>query len=345
MRSVFFCLLLLGCTENLSSLQSSAPDSGRSLDASHPAETSDASRPSPPLDADSSPAAALPDADADASPAAALPDATLPDADTDASPVAATLPDASPDADAARPDASPDAARPDAAVCTPPDILGSECSVEDSCGCDEGLVCRVANRQTGQTLCFPPGARPSFSACDVDQDCAEGSVCELGLCRPLCDTPETFCPEDDSWCGPMLEGGRNVCQGHCNALPLSADKHATEEAWIEIQLDQMARGRISQMWTKDYTPCGEGAYCQPGIDPFRPYPHCVIAYTDKEEGESCAYNPDCQTGLGCYQKKCRIISYVSPGCPENYKFAIEGLNPDEWGAPDNYNTLIMCQPE
>jgi hypothetical protein len=143
----------------------------------------------------------------------------------------------------------------------------------------------------------------------------------------------------------MLEGGRNVCQGHCNALPLSADKHATEEAWIEIQLDQMARGRISQMWTKDYTPCGEGAYCQPGIDPFRPYPHCVIAYTDKEEGESCAYNPDCQTGLGCYQKKCRIISYVSPGCPENYKFAIEGLHPDEWGAPDNYNTLIMCQPE
>lgn len=233
----------------------------------------------------------------------------------------------------------------DAALeCPIPDILGSECNVDLNCGCIEGHTCRVANIQTGQTLCFEPGQRANYESCEADQDCLENSYCEQGLCHKRCDIPGAFCV-DDSWCGPMVEGGRNVCQGHCNVMPYAIN-HNDEEFWVTLQEKLVERGLAEFGWDRPYVPCGEGGYCHTGIDPLRPYPHCVAAQDYRAEGESCAVSEDCSTGLACYESVCRIVAFTSDDCAEGYDVIhVEVDDPNQWRAPDGYNALQVCTPD
>lgn len=243
------------------------------------------------------------------------------------------------DAEVPLPDATP--VEP---TCILPDIPGSECSIELNCGCSDGDVCRIANIQTEQTLCFSAGSREDYASCEADQDCQSGSVCEGFLCRPSCDTPGAFC-SDDSWCEALVEGGRTVCQGHCNVLPLALGGISTSAFWIELQQKQLERGFIPRAWTQDYVPCGEGAYCHPGIQPLKPYPHCTLAFGSLGEGQVCGYNEDCQTGLACYEKRCRIIGASTGSCPSGTDVVGAIVDPDYWGAPDNYNNVKPCIPK
>lgn len=246
-------------------------------------------------------------------------------------------------------------ASPDAQVCNVPQITGSECDLTTNCGCTADLVCRVADQHTGQTLCFPPGETPSYSPCELDQDCAMGQVCEAGLCRPVCDNPGHFC-EDGSSCSSFSEDGRNVCVGHCNVLTRSPDVWSKASRWVEVMTLQFEREMRDEYWTSEYGNCGEGAYCHPGIGPLEEsspsplYPHCVPAKRYEVDNSYCDQNEDCVSGLACgvypgeTRGRCIRIGFVEGDCRETGHGVQRGTNLD--GAvhigPDGINTLGLC---
>lgn len=279
--------------------------------------------------------------DASSDAAADIPSTLLPDATAQLSETPSSIADAATDTDAAI--SSPDAGN-DAATCTIPAVLGSECDLVTSCGCAEGLVCRTANHHTGQTLCFDAGITPPYAACEFDQECGEGNVCEGGLCRPLCDTPDALC-NDDSWCGKLSDTGRTVCLGNCNPLPFDLNGWSQSADWFEIQSLQIERGlNTLPLRTIDYLGCGTGAYCRPGLKGTSPFPYCIPSTGEGELGATCNVNQDCISGLGCGSNECRIIAYIDTSCPSG-DVSRDGLDPDEWGAPDGYNNLALCLPE
>lgn len=251
---------------------------------------------------------------------AAAPDSSAPDAATDAGDAAA--------------DAGP-------FVCPIPAALGSECDLVTSCGCADGFVCRTADLHTGQTLCFDAGITPPYAACGFDQECGAGSVCEGGLCRPLCDAPDTLC-SDDSWCGKVSGTGRTVCLGNCNPLIFDESRWSNPADWIELQAKQFERGlNLLPLRTLDFPGCGAGAYCSPGADGISPFPYCVPSTGAAAIGEECQAHTDCATGLGCGDEVCRAISFVDDGCAAGTDMSIVAY----WKAPDGYNSLGVCLPE
>jgi hypothetical protein len=267
------------------------------------------------------------------------------------------LPDAHIAIDAAT-DADPDTkvdAAPDAEVCNLPEVTGSECDLATNCGCDAELVCRIADQHTGQTLCFPPGETPSYAPCELDQDCAMGQVCEAGLCRPVCDNPGHFC-EDGSSCSTFSDGGRNVCAGHCNVLTRSPDVWSKSERWIEVMTLQQERELREEFWTAEYSNCGEGAYCHPGVGPDEAaspsplYPHCVPAKRYEVDNSHCTYHEDCVSGLACgiypgeTQGQCIRLGFVEGDCRETGHGVQRGTSVDATTliAPDGINTLGLC---
>lgn len=347
--SIITTLLLASCSTPAPShvpLESSAPhDAAAALaDASPDAATTLS-------DAGNDAAAALADADSSAGSASAPHDAAAPDIDADISSTllpdataqlsetTSIVADASTDTDAAALDAGSDTE-----TCPIPAALGSECDLVTSCGCAEGLVCRTANHHTGQTLCFDAGITPPYAACEFDQECGEGNVCEGGLCRPLCNTPDALC-NDDSWCGKLSDTGRTVCLGNCNPLPFDLNGWSQSEDWLEIQSLQIERGlNTLPLRTLDYVGCGTGAYCRPGLKGTSPFPYCIPSTGEGELGATCNVNQDCITGLGCGSSECRIIAYIDTSCASG-DVSRDGLDPDEWGAPDGYNNLALCLPE
>lgn len=281
--------------------------------------------------------------DASSDAAADIPSTLLPDATAQLSETTSSITDAATDTDAAI--FSPDAGS-DAATCPIPAARGSECDLVTSCGCAEGFVCRTADLHTGQTLCFTAGSKPTYSACEFDQDCAVGNVCEGGLCRPPCDTPETLC-SDDSWCGKLRDDGRTVCLGNCNVMPLTVGRWKDSASWIENMQLLHERGLTElPQKTLDYVPCGEGAYCRPGLEGISPFPYCIPSTGTAIEGETCTIHQDCLSGYGCdpTANECRIYAYVDDGCPSG-DGSREGFEPTEWLAPNGRDTVSLCIPE
>ncbi len=251
-------------------------------------------------------------------------------------------------------DAAADAA-PDAEACAIPDIPGSECELRTSCGCESGLVCRVADQHTGQTLCFTPGETQTYAPCGFDQDCTAGQVCEAGLCRPQCENPGHFC-EDGSSCATFSEGGRNVCVGHCNVLTRSPAVWSSAERWVKAMQGQQELGLRDEYWTAPYSDCGEGAYCHPGVGPDeasspRPlYPHCMPAKGYEVDNSYCTDNEDCVSGLACgvypgeSQGRCIRLGFVEEDCQQTGHGVQRGTNIDGtvFISPDGRNTLGLC---
>lgn len=267
-----------------------------------------------------------------------------------------TLPTEPADAEAADEarDAAPDPTA-DAAVCNVPQITGSECDLATNCGCDGETVCRVADQHTGQTLCFPPGESASYSPCELDQDCALGQVCEASLCRPPCDNPGLFC-DDGSSCATFSEGGRNVCAGHCNVLARAPDGWSTAQFWILLMAGQNQRGLRGEYWTAEYSDCGRGAYCHPGVGPLEDsspsplYPHCVAANGAKLDNAYCSSSEDCASGLACgvytgeTQGRCIRLGVSDSDCQETGHGLERGSNVDGavMMAPDGTAILGLC---
>jgi hypothetical protein len=228
-----------------------------------------------------------------------------------------------------------------ASVCVLPAAAGSECSLADSCGCSPGFVCRVADQHTGQTLCFDPGVLVPYSACEFDQDCDAASVCEDGLCHPTCSDVNTLCA-DDSWCGPLREGGRTVCQGHCNVYRYVTGRYGTFEFWVELQGLLHERGMSDlPVWELDYTPCGEGGYCHPGAPGLTPFPYCMRGTGAGLQDEVCQLNTDCADGYGCVNGVCSYWGFVDNNCPNDLDCSYDGTDP-LWRSPDGYNVVGVC---
>ena len=265
--------------------------------------------------------------DAASDAAAALPDAS---------------PDASPDAAAAPLDAASDAAAADAAPsCNVPDARGSECGLDTNCGCTEGLVCRVADQHTGQTLCFAKGNNSNYSYCDFDQDCEATSVCENHLCYPLCNQPGTLC-SDDSWCGQLDVTSPAVCLGHCSPLVQMEGVWTDYKLWIDLMRRQHDQGVNSlPIWSQDFKPCGTSGYCSPGTPGISPFPYCIASTASGTEGSFCFANQDCQSGFGCYESQCRILAFLSSSCPSEYTGVF--FSEPTWITPDGFNNLGICK--
>ncbi len=250
---------------------------------------------------------------------------------------------------------SPGDAGTDAWTCDIPAITGSECNMATNCGCDATTVCRVANQHTGQTLCFAPGETPIYSPCDLDQDCGAEHVCEAGLCRPQCDNPGHFC-EDGSSCASFSEDGRYVCVGHCNVLARSPDTWSKAATWIEVMAKQLEREMRDDYWTAEYSDCGEGAYCHPGVGPDeaaspRPlFPHCVPAKGYALDNGYCSSHADCVSGLACglypgeTEGRCVRTGFVEGDC-QNTGHRVQretSIDGETLVSPDGLNTLGLC---
>lgn len=246
-------------------------------------------------------------------------------------------------------------AGPAPATCDIPDITGSECDLDTSCGCEPTAVCRVANQHTGQTLCFPSGETPIYSPCDLDQDCGADHVCEAGLCRPQCDNPGHFC-EDGSSCASFSEKGRFVCVGHCNVLERSPGIWSQATTWVDVMATQLERGMRDDYWTVDYGGCGEGAYCHPGVgpdeaaSPFPLFPHCVPAKGHAVDNSYCSSHADCVSGLACglypgeTQGRCIRTGFVEGDCQNTGHRVQRGTSIDgeTLMSPDGINSLGLC---
>jgi hypothetical protein len=171
----------------------------------------------------------------------------------------------------------------------------------------------------------------------------------------VCDNPGQFC-EDGSSCATFADGGRNVCVGHCNVLTRSPDVWSKAERWIEVMTLQYERELRGEYWTAEYSDCGEGAYCHPGIGPLEEsspsplYPHCVPAKRYEVDNSYCGVNEDCVSGLACgvypgeTQGRCIRIGFVEGDCRETGHGVERETNLDgnTLIAPDGINTLGLC---
>lgn len=74
-------------------------------------------------------------------------------------------------------------AAPDASSCP-----GSPCDPVLQCGCGAGQACVVSDVATGATSCQAPGPSAANGACSRTADCAAGTGCVDGVCKPFCNS-------------------------------------------------------------------------------------------------------------------------------------------------------------
>lgn len=96
------------------------------------------------------------------------------------------------------------------------------------CGCTgAGEKCAVEDQATGESNCIPMStmAKPKWSACQTDSDCAKGTWCDhqTRVCKPICTTVDDCDPNQQ--CIPVLQDGTStavpglrVCTSHCDPI-------------------------------------------------------------------------------------------------------------------------------
>lgn len=163
------------------------------------------------------------------------------------------------------------------ASCPVPEVPGSECSlVPTTCGCSDDETCQVDI--SGKTQCAPPGEHTAMEWCTRNSDCAAGLSCVGSLCRPICDAELLPCA-DGSGCvqASSAENSPSTCLGHCDPVLPTLDDD-------------------------EFTPCGTGAYCSPGLtgDEVLAASYCARqSDTPAKEGAACASDFQCKNGFGC----------------------------------------------
>ncbi len=207
------------------------------------------------------------------------------------------------------------------AACPVPDVPGSECSVVAGCGCDEGETCQV--ELTGRTVCNTPGKQSTMGWCNTNADCGGGLSCLGNLCRPVCDQELLACV-DGSVCAKTIaaESSPAGCLGHCD--PVTPTRDDTE-----------------------FTPCGSGAYCSPGLPDNEnvnlPESHCTRqSDTPANDGSSCSADFECRNGSGCDPKTrtCQNWCRETSDCDANYVCELN-ISPVRTGASDD--ALGFCR--
>ena len=164
------------------------------------------------------------------------------------------------------------------AECQKASVQGSTCGrIPTTCGCDEGETCQAL--PDGRTACGVPGPKGYMAWCGNNSHCGAELSCLGGLCRPSCDPELLACP-DQGECASVVASEQAptfACMGRC---------------------DPVIPGRT----TEHFTPCGDGAYCSPGIEgsPFSES-YCERGKDRvQDQDESCAWDRDCRNGLGCH---------------------------------------------
>jgi hypothetical protein len=171
-------------------------------------------------------------------------------------------------------------------VCPAPEG-GGVCDVYPECGCPVGMKCARPGGGAGKETCLTNGSTPPNSACQSDSDCANGYVCNDGLCLQLCQTDQD-CGQPNWHCRSMvLRGvqlGYNCCLAHCNPLmPFTSD------------LAHVACGTGQSCWasTNDRTQCIE------------------VSGGGAPPNAACQGPADCDPGTGCWNLVCRSYCTAS----------------------------------
>lgn len=196
-------------------------------------------------------------------------------------------------------------------VCPVPDVAGSECAVlPTTCGCKAGATCHVS--ASGQTQCAQTGQVDAMSYCTQNRDCADGLSCIGSLCRPVCDAQAAPCA-DGSICAKTSSNpaSPSACLGHCDPVNPGLDDD-------------------------EFTPCGTGAYCSPGLpaNPTAPESYCTGQLTSiADDGDPCEIDFGCKNGSGCDPdtKRCEPWCREQDDCPSGAKCVLE-LSPERSGA-------------
>ncbi len=207
------------------------------------------------------------------------------------------------------------------ATCPVPDVPGSECSVVAGCGCDNGETCQV--ELTGRTACNTPGNQSTMGWCNTNTDCGAGLSCLGSLCRPVCDQALLACV-DGSVCAKTIaaESSPAGCLGHCDPVTPTLDD-------------------------SEFTPCGSGAYCSPGLPDNEnvslPESHCTRqSDTPVNDGSGCGADFECRNGSGCDPKTrtCQNWCRETSDCNANYVCELN-ISPERTGASDD--ALGFCR--
>lgn len=98
------------------------------------------------------------------------------------------------------------------------------CEVGELGSCGGGKKCAVVDPFSGETDCVTAGAGGPWSACELDTDCQELTLCDAltGVCKPLCDSEDDCAGEGR--CVPAVLGigepigGLTICTAGCQPL-------------------------------------------------------------------------------------------------------------------------------
>jgi hypothetical protein len=205
-------------------------------------------------------------------------------------------------------------------------VEGSTCGLLPNCGCAGGQSCRVVE-STGRTECSVIGFGVEQGACESDFDCQSGLACVSGLCRPYCQLDAPQCP-DSSPCFPLYYDdvpieGVGICAGSCDAV------------WPDND-DEL------------FTPCGDGALCEPGFGNSEVLvPHCIAQgdATLLDYGEVCVPSTDlCQVGSVC-TGTCQALCREAADCDWANAAISECLDsPDAFLDADGSEFGVCCLP-
>lgn len=207
------------------------------------------------------------------------------------------------------------------AACPVPDVAGSECSVLTGCGCSDGETCQVD--LAGVTACNPPGPRPAMGWCNDNTQCGAGLSCIGALCRPVCD-PDSLPCADGSGCfrASTAETSPSACLGHCDPVETTRDD-------------------------AEFTPCGLGAYCAPGLasNSSLPESHCVRQNdVTVANGAPCTADYECKNGSGCDPETdtCRDWCRSADDCPSGQRCDVQ-ISPARTGAVEEPVGICRAQ--
>ncbi|MBI4705565.1 MAG: hypothetical protein HY744_31105 [Deltaproteobacteria bacterium] len=155
---------------------------------------------------------------------------------------------------------------------------GGPCALGQIGACGENQKCTVVKPGTGEVGCTLAGQRPAWSVCLDDEECADGTWCDLvlGVCKPVCKSGNDCAAGAQCYQATTAQfkpiKDLKVCTAHCNPMDAAScnnDWGATNCFYLNATLG---------------FDCG--------------------ATQNKAAGSPCTLSDECAMGLVCAGGKC-----------------------------------------
>ncbi|MGZ3449133.1 MAG: hypothetical protein ACXVEF_06015 [Polyangiales bacterium] len=171
------------------------------------------------------------------------------------------------------------------------------CTTFPQCGCESGKNCVVpqSDMGAGTTACIAAGSKVPGSVCSKSEDCAVGSWCRLGVCRPFCGS--------DADCASFSK--RAVCE----------DSSVTDASGVSktIPNAKTCKARCDALGGEAACPSGQGCYVYSLADAW--LTQCVSAGEGTGNGACATDTLACAAGYRCtgLGGDCRAYCKVGDG--------------------------------